>query len=197
MRDNKWPFPDPRVLGVREHHERVQMFFGLAQKSKDPIKSFRLLVAGVYFARGIVELILGTADKEQLSVTRDQLKQKLPDKLPFYNLIERIRIHDFHRFGLIPSNKDMKVTFQGGPIKLKAQQGTARYSIPSIGPKKECTGGSKIEEQRPLLSNDGRFFDEDTKKYVTLDKILRDFLYSIPEVITEFEKDLKGNTRER
>lgn len=43
--DNKWPFPDPRVLGVREHHERVKTFFDLAQKSKDPIKRYRLLGA--------------------------------------------------------------------------------------------------------------------------------------------------------
>jgi len=192
MNDDKWPFPDPLVLGVREHYERVQMFFDLAQKSTDMTKSFRLLVAGVYFARGIVELIFEAVDKGQLRFTREQLQQKLASELTFYNLIERIRIHDFHRFGLIPPNKDMKVMFQGGPIKLRAQKGKARYSIPSTGPKRECTGGSSIEEQRPLLSNNGKFFDEETREYVTLERVLGNFLDSIPAVITEFEKDLEG-----
>lgn len=192
MNNDKWPFPDPRVLGVHEHYERVRMFFELAHQSTDPIKSFRFLVAGVYFARGIVELIFEAADKEQLRVTRDQIKQVLPDKLPWYNLVERIRIHDFHRFGLIPPSPNMKVMFQGGQIKLRAQKGAATYSIQSTGPKVEFTGASSIKEQRPLLSKDGRFFDQETGKYVTLEQILKDFLDNIPAVIAEFEKDLEG-----
>lgn len=82
--------------------------------------------------------------------------------------------------------------FQGGPIKLHARKGKAVYSIPSTGPKRECTGDSYIDEQRPLISNDGRFYDDETNKYVTMEQILKDFLCDIPTVINEFKMKFKG-----
>ena len=150
------------------------------------------MVASVYSARAVVELMFEAADKDLLSVKRDELKNRLPAKLLWYNLIERIRIHDFHRFGLIPPDSHMKVMFQRGPIKLRAQKGSALHTIQAGGPKIEVTGQSSIKEQRPLLNNDGRFFDEDTNQYVTLEQILVDFLGAVPAVIEEFEQELKG-----
>lgn len=190
MSDDKWAFPDSRVSGVKEHNERIQTFLKLAGKSEDPVVIFRLQVAGIYFARGIIELILEACDKNQLSFSRDRLKKTLPDKLRWYNLIERIRIHDFHRFGLIPPNPNMKMLFLGGPIKVIARNGLAAYSIPPTGPKEEITGDSLINSQRPLISDDGRFFDEDTNTYVTLEQILKDFLCDVQKVIKEFEEDI-------
>ncbi len=192
MSDDKWPFPGPRVSGVQEHYERIKTFLNLVDKSKEPVVIFRLQVASIYFARGIIELMFEAADKGLLKASRDQLKETLLEKLRWYNLIEKIRIHDFHRFGLIPPNPNMKTLFEGGPIKLCAKKGKATYSIPSTGPKKEVTGDSCIEEQRPLLFDDGRFYDDDTGKYVTMEQILKDFLCDVPAVINEFKKDLKG-----
>jgi len=192
MSDNKWPFSDPRVSGVQEHYERIQTFLDLTCKSKEPVVIFRLQVAGIYFARGIIEIILDAADKDQLDTSRDQLKKTLPKKLRWYNLIEKIRIHDFHRFGLIPPNPNMNGFFLGGPIKLHARKGKAVYSIPSTGPQKECTGNSCIKEDRPLISKDGHFCDDETNKYVTMEQILKDFLCDVPAVIDEFKKKLKS-----
>jgi hypothetical protein len=64
--------------------------------------------------------------------------------------------------------------------------------VPDTGPKKEVTGDSCINEQRPLISDDGRFYDDDTDKYVTIEQILKDFLCDVPAVINEFKKDLKS-----
>jgi len=192
MIDDKWPFPEQRVAGVQEHYERVQMFLKLASESEDPIEIFRLQIAGIYFARGIIELIFEAADKEQLSVSREQLKKTLPEKLQWYNLIERIRIHDFHRFGLIPPDPNKKVFFQGGPIELHARKGRATYTIQSNGPKTEVTGNSCVKKKRPLISTDGRFYDDEENKYVSIEQILNDFLRNVSAVIEEFEKNLKG-----
>ena len=192
MSEDKWSFPDPRVAGMREHLARVTMFLELARKTPEPVEHFRFLIAGLYFARGIVELMFEAADKEQVSTNRDQLKQQLPSKFPFYNLIERIRIHDFHRFGLIPPNRDMKVMFQGGPIKLRPRKGAAVYTITPEGPQTHVTGASSINEQRPLLGSDGKFFDEETKRYVSLIQILTDFVKAAPAAIEEFQKEMKG-----
>ena len=183
---------DPRVSGVQEHYERIQTFLDLVCKSKEPTVIFRLQVASIYFARGIIELMFEAADKDQLDASRDQLKKTLPEKLRWYNLIERIRIHDFHRFGLIPPDSNTKRFSLGGPIKPHARKGKAVYSISSTGPQKECTGNSCIKEERPLISNDGRFYDDETNKWVTIKQILKDFLCDIPAVIDEFKKNLKS-----
>lgn len=190
MSNDIWPFPDPRVSGVMEHYERIQIFLGLARNIEDSAVVFRLHIACIYFARGIVELMFEAADKKQLSTLREQLKKSLPGKLRWYDLIEKIRIHDFHRFGISPPNPDLKVFFQGGPIKLKAKNGTAVYSILPTGPQIETTGDSSVIEQRPLLFNDGRFFDEETKTFVTLEQILKDFLFDVAKVIKEFEQNV-------
>jgi hypothetical protein len=190
MSNDIWPFPDPRVSGVKEHHGRIQTFLRLARDSEDPTVMFRLHIACIYFARGIIELIFEAADKKQIPTSREKLKKTLTEKLRWYNLIERIRIHDFHRFGIVLPNPDIKTLFQGGPIKLKAKNGCAAYSILPAGPNIETTGDSSVIMQRPLISNDGRFFDEETKKCVTLEQILEDFLLDVTKVIKEFEKDI-------
>ena len=115
-----WAFPDPRVTGVREHYQRVRFFRALAEECPDAKSKFRLLLAGVYSARGVVELIFEAADKGQLNITREDLKAHLCAQIRRYDLIERIRIHDFHRLGLVPPDPRFKVMMQRGPVKLRA-----------------------------------------------------------------------------
>lgn len=187
----QWPFPDPRVAGVREHYQRVKFFHALAERCPHPAHKFRLLLAGVYSARAVVELIFEAADKGQINATRDDLKAHLCKQIPWYDLIERVRIHDFHRFGLVPPDPRFRVMMQRGPVKLRARKGTAIYRVPTTGPEMLTTGNSKIQEQRPLLSRDGKFFDDATRQYVSLDQIVREFVSAAIDTIREFEKNLR------
>ncbi len=122
-----WPFPDVRVAGVREHYRRVRFFHTLAGTCSDPAGKFRVLLAGIYSARAVIELIFEATDKGQLSRTREDLKAQLEKQIPWYDLIERIRIHDFHRFGLVPPDPRLEVMIQRGPVKLRARKGVAVY----------------------------------------------------------------------
>lgn len=188
----QWPFPAPRVAGVQEHYERVKFFHALAGKCSDPAGRFRLLLAGVYSARAVVELILEAAEKGELNRTREDLKSHLGEHVPWYELIEKIRIHDFHRFGLVPPDPRFRVMMLGGPVTLRAQKGAAIYRLPASGPEKLTTGSSNIQEQRPLLNNDGQLFDDATRQYVPLDRILQDFIAGAVGAIREFERNLGG-----
>lgn len=191
MTNNKIrPFEGPRLAGIREHYNRIRFFFEEARESSDAVRKFRYMIASVYSARAIVELILESSDKEELKIKREDLEATLSKNLPWYFLIEKIRIHDFHRFGLFPPDSEMKMMFQGGPIKLWAKKGKAIYSIKSTGPEQILTGSSRVREQRPLLSKDGKFFDDETNKYVSLERIIGDFLNSAPRVIEEFKQKL-------
>jgi hypothetical protein len=79
---------------------------------------------------------------------------------------------------------------QRGPVKLRARKGVAIYQLPASGPEKLTTGNSQIQEQRPLLSSNGQFFDDGTRQYVSLERVLNDFLSAAVGVIEEFERSL-------
>ncbi len=185
--NDKWPLSDPRVSGVQEHYDRIQTFLDLVCKSKEPTVIFRLQVACLYFAQGIIEIMKTAAREKHLNISIEQLEETLTKELHWFKLIEKIRIHDFHRFGLIPPNPGTKRFFLGGGLKLIASQGKAMYRIQSTGIKKEETGNSKIEEQRLLISDDDRFYDDETEKYVTIEQILKDFMCEVPAIINKFK----------
>lgn len=72
-------------------------------------------------------------------------------------------------------------------MKLTAQKGGAALSVTSQGPQISTTGGSHVRFFRPLLVQDGQFFDEDSNQYVSLERILTAFLEKVPAVVAEFE----------
>jgi hypothetical protein len=195
MIDDRFPFASPRLQGIHEQHRRARRFVQLARRCKDNTTRFSNLIAAVYPTRAIVELMLEAAEKQELKSfqkkdaqkSRNDFEKVLAPKLPHYNLLEKIRIHDFHRFGCIPPNPECHRIFAGGPIKLIASKGTATIVVKPKGPKHIRTGNSNIEEQRPLYMRDGCFFKEESGKMLSLDEILDDFLRAVPSVIKYFE----------
>jgi len=190
----------PRMRGIYEQYRRAQHFLKLASQCKKPKSKHNNLIAAVYPARAIVELILESAAKQELpkfknkdiQKSRADFEQEVAPKIPYYYLLEKIRIHDFHRFGCLPPEPTYREIFLGGPIKLKAQKGVAAYHIQRTGPKEVATGKSVIKAQRPLINSDGNFYDEDTNEYVSLFQILNDFLGEVTKVINEFENNIKA-----
>ena len=185
----------PRLRGVLEHLERAQLLFDLANKENEFKTKYRLMVTAIYSCRAITELMLEAAQKQEVKhlkgpdpkINRDLLEAHITPKISYYYLIERIRIHDFHRFGLTPPNPIVKEIRFGGPMKLTAQKGDAALSVTSQGPQISTTGGSHVKFLRPLLVEDGQFFDEDSNQYVSLERILTAFLEKVPAVVVEFE----------
>jgi hypothetical protein len=173
---------DPRLQGIIEQYERAKLFVGEAQNYSDPRDRFRRLMAAVYFARAIVELMLESADMEVVKIPRPDLERRLIAMLPGYMLLEKLRIHDFHRFGVLPRPG----WFMGGLVTLRAQRGHAVLALGDDGPEISTSGNSKVIGQRPLHMEAGRVFDEDTAQYVTIDHILERYLEAVPVAISEF-----------
>ncbi|MCF7635965.1 MAG: hypothetical protein LLF82_001459 [Dehalococcoides mccartyi] len=195
----KTTLSSPRLLGIHEQYYRAKRLLQLARRSKKPATQFTNLIAAVYPARSTVELMLEAAEKQELKSlknkdvkeSRKNLEKIIIQNIPFYFLLEKIRIHDFHRFGCLPPSKNHRV-FYGGPAKLIAQQGVAGISLTQNGLKITETGNSAIEGQRPLYQRQDKFFDEESGEFVSLQKVLNDYLEVIPKVIAEFEALLKG-----
>ncbi len=190
------PNGSPRVHGIREHLERAQFFVELARQQKDAKSFYRLELAAVYSCRAIAELMLEAAEKQEVKepndpdskINREAFEDQILRKLPFYTLLEHVRIRDFHRFGIQPPDPAIRQVMLGGPLKLTAQKGAAAVSVTPQGVEVQTTGGSQVKQQRPLLNQDGAFFDEQSSEYVSLDNVLQAFLKEAPDVISEFEK---------
>lgn len=192
------PFDCPRLRGIREHLTRAHFFFDLALEQSDETARYRLMLATLYSCRAITELMLEAAEKQEVrgldgcdaKANRKTFEVQISQVLPYYYLVERIRIHDFHRFGVIPPNPDVREMMLGGPIKLKAQKGAAAIATSSHGRHQWVTGLSQIQLQRPLLNDDGKFLDDESSSFVTLDEILETFLAKAPQAISIFEDSM-------
>jgi hypothetical protein len=177
-----------------EHFHRATLLRDLAeqQSAKD---AYRLRLAAISSCRAVIEIMLEAAKKGEvkgLDSTNEQESYRAFEPViepwfPYYDLIERIRLHDFHRFGIQPPDDRVVSMFIGGPIKLIAQRGTASYSVTAEGPVGSTNGNSMVRPQRALLIQDGMFFDEESSTYVDPKDRLSAFLQETPNAITKFE----------
>ena len=92
---------------------------------------------------------------------------------------------------LTPPNPERREVFLGGPIKPTASRGGSLKQVTDAGMSIVTTGASKVKQQRPLLTVNGQFFDEECGQYLPLEGILEEFLDVVPEVVAEFESLLK------
>jgi len=186
---------DTKVKGVLEQYKRALRLYHLAQRCKKQSTKFFNLIAAIYPSRAIAEIMLEAAEKQELKKllnkdikkSRKEFEKQLVQRLPYYYLIEKIRIHDFHRFGCLPPDPKHKKTFFGGPVKLTVIKGTMAMTITSKGPQFTKTGNSSIKEQRTLCTFDGHFYDEESEKFLLLSEILEKYLSAVPEAIAYFE----------
>jgi hypothetical protein len=190
------PFGSVRLRGVREHLERAKFFFKLCEAQEDSVATYRLMLAAIYSCRAMTELMLEAAEKQEIrtladpnpKTNRDALEKIIAPEVPYYDLIERIRIHDFHRFGLQSPDPNRREVMFGGPIKLSASKGGASLALAPSGPQVMTTGGSTVQMKRTLLQTDGAFFDENSSAYVALREVLKAFLEKGDHVIGKFQQ---------
>ena len=180
-------FTSPRFEGIEEQLERAKLFVKEALESDDALFHF---IAAIYPLRAIVELMLEAADKQETSKSRPDLEQILVAKLPGYYLLEKMRIHDFHRFGLTLRPG----IFVGGPIKLQSRgkDGFAAVFLTAKGLAKKASKWSTVKEQRPLQMKDDRVFDERADQWVSIETVVTEYLEAIPAAIEEFRGSTKS-----
>lgn len=169
----------PRLEGINEQFERAKLFLLEAKECTEPVDRLRRMVASIYFASAIAQLMDDAAKRQEVRLSPDELNQRLEEMLPHFLLIHKIRIHDFHRFGVLYRQG----VFVGGPIKLKASQGGASIRVGPEGLHTAATGRSEVSLQRPLIMRRGQVFDEEKKTYLSLEKILSEYLAAVPTVI--------------
>jgi len=174
---------------VAEQFERAAFFYNVGASFKDRIYRFRYMIASLYFARSICEIMLESAKKGNLTISKNDLKQELKETLPRYELIQLFRIHDFHRCVVLEREGVLHVS---GPIHIKAGKQPASVKMnPEGGIKVEEQGESRVNLNRPLQQQNGSFWDDNRKEYIALDAALVDYLQQIPKAIEFFKQRIK------
>ena len=185
----------PRLAGVKEHFTRALLYRRLA-KDLPREDAYRLEIAAIYSCRALADIMITAAEKQEVrgfqnaneKQSKTDFEAHIAPRLTYYELVARIRIHDFHRFGIRPPSETFLETFYGGPIELIAQSGGAvLQTLTPNGPKVETSGGGRIKPGRALIQWDGKFFDDGSCQYLTLEQVLDAFLSSAQNVIAEFE----------
>ena len=184
------------ILGIEEHISRINLLHKLSIENSNKIDSYRLLLLSIYSCRAIVELILEAAEKgeirKEIFPNSDNIRASLEiwikERIKYYDLIEKIRIHDFHRFGIIPFNQSINTFQMNGPVKMIAQNGSIQIQYPDGIPNYTISGKSKIKNQRPLLIQDGLFYDENESVYITIKKVVETFQEEVNSLLIEFRK---------
>ncbi len=91
----------PAIRGILEHHERAYLFAAEAAAAPGPRAAFRHWMASVYSLRAAIELMRETAKRGELHVGIDRLDQLVDSLMPRSRLIRRLRIREFHHYGVM------------------------------------------------------------------------------------------------
>lgn len=179
----------PRLQGIEEQFERAKLFFNEAIASRDKLDRFRRFIAAIYFASAVAEIMVDAVNPRRLKngvlkVKQDELRKILSEKLPRWELLRKLRIHDFHRVCVL----ERAGMFVKGPIELKPAKGKAKVQFTPQGPVVTKTGNSQVKLDGSLSMKGDEVFDEEQGTYVPLRKVLSDYLDAVPEVIEEFRK---------
>jgi hypothetical protein len=204
-RFNPPPFWPSRINGIKDHLNRALWFTRNAQRADDARAKHWLFMAAVHSARAIYEIMLEAALKDEVVDFRNvptkerqsAFREKYAPQFPRFFLIERLRIHDFHRGGMLPPPPaNVNYQFTRGPIKLVAQAGVASMVMAPEGPVITETGNSRVEQQRPIMEQNGKIFDDDAKDWVTIEQVLVDYVNAATEVISRFAGTLDCGANE-
>ena len=182
------PFPveltAPRLTGVREQVGRAQMHLSEALASSDPTTRFRKLIAAVYPGRAAIEIMREAAIQDELTVNRDDLDERVGAVLPRHQLIQAIRFHDFHRFGVMPRPG----VLVGGPMRLKSsKRGVAQVQFPPSGPQITTSGNASVILNRALQTDGDWVFNDATCEWVPIELAVREYVEGLPAALAIFE----------
>jgi hypothetical protein len=173
----------PAVTGILEHHERATLFATEAACAPGPRSAFRHLMAAVYSLRGAVELMRETASRGELRVSRRQLEQLILSLMPRSRLIRRLRIRDFHHYGVLgPRHMMMECR-----IRLPAYgHGGVTFHVNPWNPRLQIGISDQSRNYSFFMTSGLLVQDELEPAPVPLNRLVAEQLQQLPGVLRTF-----------
>lgn len=184
------------AAGMSEQYNRARLFVIEAKEARDRPTRLRRLIAATYFAKALEEIMKEQAQQAGGETAKAEVSKWIQETAPYSHVLHKVRIHDFHRFGLTPLSDEDVAAY--GPIKLSSGPGgTAKFVIPLNGePPRVQTSGeqSKVEGVGAggiLAMRGEQVFDDRSNTWVQLAVVLEAFLRGIRVCAKELPERLK------
>lgn len=189
------PF-DTETIKVSDHFFR-SIFFINASRQADNIDAFNwLILASIYPARAIVEIVYDSLKQGILSKDCDEFLKEARENVRRFRVIESIRVQDFHRGPIRFSPNSMSFS---GPAKLS----TSKQAHSAVGLSFDPETGKPVEQKfrnasikysRPVVINGLNVHDADLDEMVQIDIAVEDYLidlkYFLEGYHSSFEKPM-------
>jgi hypothetical protein len=173
----------PVVSGILEHYERAYLFASEGAAAPGPRASFRHLMAAVYSLRGAVELMREAADRGELRVGRRQLEQVVDSLMPRARLVRRLRIRDFHHYGVVGPGH-MILEFR---IRLAAYgHGSVTFRVNPWNPRLRLGISDRSRNYAFFMTSGILVQDEREPAPITLDHLVAEQLQQLPGALSAF-----------
>ena len=173
----------PAVTGILEHHERACLFAAEAAAAPGPRAAFRHWMASVYFLRAAVELMRETAKRGELVVDCRALDQLIGAQMPRSRLIRRLRIRDFHHYGVM-GPRHLMLQFQ---MRLPAYgQGGATFHVDPSNPRLRLRISDRSSNYSFFMTSGLLVQDELEPVPISLRRLVAEQLQQLPRTVGAF-----------
>jgi len=184
---------DRTLDGLNAKYRRARTLLDGALACTDRTSRFDKLVSAIEPAVGIPEQITQARQGRfrEIRIGKSELRRHLIGELPHLELLEKLRIHDFHRAGL---TAPAGTTTIHGEIRLEARGpgGFAQHGLtwPDNKPiTRHSAGGSVTLDNKMVYQHEDTFLDETMGQYFSLEVLLSEFLEKAPVVIEWFRSE--------
>jgi hypothetical protein len=179
----------PAVRGIVEHLDRATLFDSEARAAPGPTAAFRHWIASVYFLRAAVELMRESAIRGELTVDLPQLDRVIATLVPRWRLVHRLRIRDFHYYGVLGPGH-MQLEFQ---LRLPALgQGNIHFRVNPSRPGLRCEISDGSRNYKYFLTSGFLVQDHLEPRPILLPRLVDEQLRQIPRALHAFVQVLRS-----
>ena len=170
-----------------EHLARARFFLEQAKSQSDPQKASWFVMASIYSARAIIELMVDYFKTKKLKGEFKDFLAAAAERIPYFKVIEYLRDHDFHRRAIrfTPGRQAMY-----GPITIGT--GNSPGAIAAVtgsgveGCMEEQTAKTGFVKQNRPLQIRGFEIDAEGEGWVPIDRVLDTYLREVEAFIETF-----------
>jgi len=155
------------------HIERIQSAIGV----NGPVADFLGQLQAVYSTMAVLEITELLGRREFITFSEEEINAAFQRHVPYANLAYVMRIHDFHREGLVKPEHSgtlyMYVTLEV-TTRQKGSSGYVKVSLPTGEMTKVRTHNSIVKLDKPLLQSKWSFKTDDMPSFVDIRQVNAD-----------------------
>lgn len=188
MEEESAIFPLLESIPVSDHFYRAIFFLNNCRQSPDILGYNWNILASIYSARAIVEIVDHQLKKGILGLDPDTFWEGARSSVRRFRLIETIRVQDFHR---TPVRFDPNVQSFLGPAVVRsstqAGSGGGLSVDPETGkPVVHKTRNASVKQDRPLATSGLLAHDYDLDEMIQIDVALEQYLRDLKDYLCSY-----------